>query len=476
MMAQVTKVLLWGFCLWCFWWLTVGASLSFPNVEDLSLAALPRDQGLLASVRTVMLSYDGRYFTNLLHGINPLAWDMPAGYVLMPLVGMAGMVTSLMFLLRAIGAGKHWRNRLLAALLFLCVHFALSPSLPHDLYVMVSSFVYMWPWTFFFLWMGSYVRFYRAGSAQWLLLCMVALGCGIGMNEMFLPLHAIAVSIVCFHAMMMRGRASAKTILPVAIVAFFAALLFVTSPGISNRLASDSQGFAADHLLRMMQLCATDLADNLWHWAMGNSFIIPSSMAVAMLMRGSVGGKRWNKWASVLLLLVAPLVLYLMALGFYLPVGNEQVYPSRIYTSILYGVQLWVIGLLLCIGSLVRFSETIRKVTNLLAAVVLGATLLIADSNYATLGQEYREGILTEYHNQMKQRYEVLNTAAKSSDIWKQAVIRPLTATPTTILLYSDVGNNRSPDYWNRAYEMYFRLDEVMLEGDTLTKCNILFP
>jgi hypothetical protein len=43
--ATVTKVMLWGFCGWCLWWLTVGAWHSFPNVEDLSLTALPRDQG-----------------------------------------------------------------------------------------------------------------------------------------------------------------------------------------------------------------------------------------------------------------------------------------------------------------------------------------------------------------------------------------------------------------------------------------------
>jgi hypothetical protein len=94
----------------------------------------------------------GAIFTNLLHGINPLAVDRTDGYMLVPLVGILALTASLTFLFSSLKLGKRLADRAMAALLLVCVHFALTPSLPYDLYVMISSIVYMWPWVFICLW------------------------------------------------------------------------------------------------------------------------------------------------------------------------------------------------------------------------------------------------------------------------------------------------------------------------------------
>ena len=69
-------------------WLTTGAWFSFPNAEDLSVSFKPRDMGIFYSVVQLLREYDGRYFTNLLHALNPLAFGAIEGYWLMPLLGI----------------------------------------------------------------------------------------------------------------------------------------------------------------------------------------------------------------------------------------------------------------------------------------------------------------------------------------------------------------------------------------------------
>ncbi len=61
--------------MWCLGWLFTGAYFCNPNAEDLSLCAIPRDYGIVFSISNLLNTYDGRYFTNFLHGFNPLAFD-----------------------------------------------------------------------------------------------------------------------------------------------------------------------------------------------------------------------------------------------------------------------------------------------------------------------------------------------------------------------------------------------------------------
>jgi len=234
--------LLFAAAFWCVGWLGIGAYFCHPNAEDFSLCVIPRDQGILYSIINLLTTYDGRYFTNLLHAINPLAFNWLAGYKLMPIVGILLLLLAVWFFLETLFHSPSSKFLLLFSLLFTCIHFALAPSLPHDLYWMVSSFVYIYPWTFTLLWIGAYIRYVYAKNHRaellWFCVTAIALICCIGMNEMFLVTNSVLLLVLLiwsWHS----GQREFKHTLPLAIIGVSCILFFVTCPGISFRISQN---------------------------------------------------------------------------------------------------------------------------------------------------------------------------------------------------------------------------------------------
>ena len=50
---------------------------------------------------------------------------------------------------------------------------------------------------------------------------------------------------------------------------------------------------------------------------------------------------------------------------------------------------------------------------------------------------------------------------------WRIAVLPPLENTPRSIFMAPDIKANKLEYFWNNAYEKYFNVDEIRLEGDT---------
>ena len=53
---------------------------------------------------------------------------------------------------------------------------------------------------------------------------------------------------------------------------------------------------------------------------------------------------------------------------------------------------------------------------------------------------------------------------------WQVATIDSITPGNSAIYYGPDLGYNRNPVYWNLAYEIYFKVDEVKREGDVAQK------
>lgn len=60
------------FIFWAYCWFLLAAFFAQPNAEDLSLIANAKKDGILTSAAMLLNTYDGRFFTNILHGLNPL--------------------------------------------------------------------------------------------------------------------------------------------------------------------------------------------------------------------------------------------------------------------------------------------------------------------------------------------------------------------------------------------------------------------
>lgn len=469
------------FCLWGLGWLAVGAYYCNPNAEDIFLTVDSIDVGILYSIKALLASMDGRYFTNLLHTVNPLSFHWINGYKLMPVVAILFFVSSLFFLLSAFIGNRF--SLLTISLLFTLTFIILSPSLPHQLYWMVSSFVYFWTWCFIFLWIGSFIRFIKSKENKsemlWFLATLISMVCAIGMNEMFLIVSGIMITVMLVYTFITNRIKFIKTI-PLALTGMAALLFFISSPGIISRMNKnkvDNRSFIDSELILQT---VNDYRDTMLH-LFENGILI--CLIVFMIANAEkIYNSKWNFSAKTIILTMASffLVSYLMNFAFYIPMQKEAGhYPARVYNSsilpILFALIFFLPLLIYQILCKTNFYHFFRHkiVSTVILAIMLGFTI-ITENNIHNIKSEFDSGVLQAYDMEMKNRYDILHHASSEDLCWKLAVVNKIEKMPSTISFYPDIEPNRNPQVWNIAYEKYFKLSEVRLKNDTVYKSNYI--
>lgn len=469
---------------WCIGWLFVGAYYSFPNAEDLSLSYVSRESGVWYSIKSLLISYDGRYFTNFLHAINPLAFDWVAGYKLMPVIGILFFISSLWFFFFTIFKTPYKLNLLLFSILFSVVHFALAPSLPHDLYWMVSSFVYLYPWAFTFLWVGAYLRYIHCDvylfKILWFLFTVIAMICCIGMNEMFLVTNVVLILSILYLSQKASRQKLIDTI-PIVIIGVACIVFFITSPGISLRMASNiPDGGSLYNFKGIVQSIIDYKLTSINFFFNGIaffSFLLVLIHTSGIQFRYNMPEVFWRTRYSISLLFFLLIIACLMTMAYYLPMQIDSGYPDRIFNSVVILQQLIffvltpVILFKLDIINKISSSISIRQTLTFFLLLLLMVLILKPGNNISEIYKEYCSGIFDKYNRNMNQRYSAIMEARGKDDCWRIAVLDSLEIPPRTIYYGPDIVTNRKVDYWNASYEVYFKIDEVRLQGDTVQKC-----
>ncbi len=141
----------------------IGCYYTRPNTETLEITADVMRSGLLPAAEKMMLSYDGRYFTNLLHGLNPVARGYFDAYNFLPLAAIALFTFAVYFWLRTFFDVSR-KKGVPAALLFVFVHFGLSPDISSELFNMIAVYVYLYGSSLWLIWTAAAFRYYTAGN------------------------------------------------------------------------------------------------------------------------------------------------------------------------------------------------------------------------------------------------------------------------------------------------------------------------
>jgi len=482
---RITSLLLSLYSTWCLFWLMVGAWHCFPNAEDLSLSVEAIEKGFFGSIQGLLMQYDGRYFTNALHALNPLVQGWFMGYQLMPVIGILSVVLSLWFVLSALTTGSAWHwKALLLSLTYLMVHLSVTPSLSHDLYWMVSSFVYMWPWAFFFLFLGSLLRYMRTPEGMlrnlWFLLCSASLVCGIGINEMFLVLYSVVLMMMAYAAWR-KGWRTFISVLPLLIVGLSSMVFFVSCPGIVHRMAEQDVVRDWSHVVAVASVSSGHLSSFFLEIWFGNLTVLPwvmvASIAIPEDLRVRLSRVPWSHVAVYSA--IGLFCIWAMTWAYYWPMGADAVAPRRVQTSLLYGIQIWTWGLMARImaSGWQNPSGNRSFSPQMLIPVMLAVTMCVdvtaSRNNITDIHREYSEGILPGYREQMLERHHLLGGVSREG-AWNVAVVPPITHLPVTIFSTPLIYPNRYEPCWNHAYEHYYRLDEVRLSTDTVSKLKTL--
>ena len=456
----------------------MGAYYAFPNSEDLVLALDSRDQGIINSATILLRTYDGRYFTNILHGINPLAFNWVGGHRLMPLFAISFCVGTLYYFLRAFLSAWFTKSEaiVLSAAVYL-LHFWTVPSLSHELYWMVSSFVYLYPFPFIFLWTGSTYHYLYTFQGGWknvaaFVASGLSLWAAIGLNEMFLSVN-LSLLVLGGLYFFCSDRKKLKEFIPLVMIGITSIIFFVSCPGPWQRMNENSPGggvlFVVGRLLN--DAYAVFLNFSVVNWTA--LLFVAGITAWYTVVRKKEPKNVDNK--SIILACAYLLVLGASTLLPYYTVMNEGYIPYRVYGSFVFA--LHAIMIIVSITVLARYVKSksrvfflLQHVVGVLAAVTLFAHSLMGQwhypykNNVGLIRGQYMSGVLQEFESEMKKRYRALNSKNHLPYANRIIELEPLSKMPDPVYHMPDIYPPGSEDEaWNGYWEDYFEVNEIIL-------------
>ena len=183
-----------------------------------------------------------------------------------------------------------------------------------------------------------------------------------------------------------------------------------------------------------------------------------------------------NTFNNLLLLALSTMIIgYAMTLAYYLPMQTTINYPARIFNSII-TIFLLILFVLLPLSIKQIYDSRIlavilkyKVILNFSLCIMLLFVLKISNNNIHKLCTEFNAGILQNYDEQMKLRYAIINKVKANSSLYKIAEVPQIVNAPRTNYYGPDIIANRESSYWNQGYEMYFGIDEIWLDGDSLS-------
>jgi hypothetical protein len=171
---------------------------------------------------------------------------------------------------------------------------------------------------------------------------------------------------------------------------------------------------------------------------------------------------------KVLLLIFLMLGITLSTAAYYFTIAGPGDNADRIYNVVYSGFFLtMIIGWVLFFHSRTS-AQLLRPIYTVIALLLFFTSSLIANDNVHLVWREWKNGQISAFDQQVKLRIETIREAAASANLCKIVYVKSYYQPPRSIWHNSDIAPNRQHYYWNRAYERYFGVDEVRLEGDSV--------
>ena len=456
--------------------LLLGAIHSAPNAEEFELSSGPRDIGVIRFLANLFIRYDGRYSTNLLHAFNPLSINWIAGYKLLPIIATSLLVLSMKYIFDSLFEATQKHTILLLAMLSSFVMMGAVPSLPYTLYWAGASFVYLYPCIFSLFFIGSLVRYIRSCSSsanmKYFFLSSIALFFGVGFNEMFLPFYGLLLSGLFLYYFFF-DKSVLRQLMPIIMVGVMSILFFIAAPGVSARLSDSDKPFSIKILTNNM----VNLIDTL-----SSEFSLPIVIFLLLYVCYLAVSKqlvlRFDLKKKHLIIIITTMVAlpFLMAIAYYYPKQSMYGYPERIYAPTIF--IFLMLQLIFVVGASKLFAHKIEQVkvsqlkwVGVIVLLFLGLDLVVGENNIALLYQDFRTGKLSHFKQFTDERFAQLALASQNNDEYTFITVPKLDDNyPTSIYTYPDEETNRANSIWNKYHEEYFKLNTIMVAGDTTQK------
>jgi len=465
--------LLFASILWGFGWIALGANFSYPNAEDLGIAANFNQLGFTSCFSKMLIYNDGRYSANAFHGISPLVWSTYRYYLFLPVFSVLLFWVSLFILFKSLL--DNFKNSIAAIFsgVSIVALFSVFISTSATIYCWGGTLVYVYPCSFTLLWIGFIVYYFHTARGIYFVLSALSLFVSTGFNEMFLGLTPVLLLLLFLYTFFFEKK-ELLTITSLIAVGLSGICLLVFAPGSSQKIGSNFS--ISERLLDMSfwgyflnhyKISAAEFFSHTPIWT--------SILFLGIAIAGYLKKEKLNN-SKLIFFLIASLSVLIstlpMALIFFLPMAAMGEVQERVFTPI---YVLLFVSTVMLLG--ITVSVFIKKVyplyKNIMLAILacihlIGLTAM--DGNYKSIKRAYLDGETSIFASQMEHRFTMFESAARTDNKWKKVSIPALNSYPKIIYYPTEPEPNRKSVNWNFAYEEYFKLDEVLLIGDTLVR------
>jgi hypothetical protein len=456
--------------------LLIGIYYCHANVEDLELAIYSRELGVYNAWLRLLTTYDGRYSTNLMQGINPLVINNILGYKWMILVGLALLNLAIYTAIKKSFEGVKSLYVFIATLSFSVLYFQQCGSTAYALYWMGSSFVYLYPSIFLLFNIVLFIPYIKTSvpSVLYFFPLTVMLILSIGYSELFLPLYLFLSFLIPIYVYYNYPKLLPRVI-PLSIIMWLGISFMITSPGLyfrfndsdlNNHLnrqiilsSLQNYGIEIKTLLNFPLLLLVILSAILWEsskWSFGHLF------------------SQINLGWVLFLFLTLP---YLMSLPYFVTKYSPFEYPVRIYIPIVF-VQYVIVFFFIVPILLNKYSnlifKSIYKLAGFLFLLLFTFQIWSGKGQVGLLLHELLDNKLCDFDTQMTQRYLKLAESRNSKSTYILVELDTLKIYPKSLYTHPDKEFNRNNTKWNKFIEGYFGIDEVKTFGDTTCRFQYL--
>lgn len=443
-------------------WIVIGAFYSYPNAEDLTESAFSRDHGVFPRLIDTLQIVDGRYTTNFLHGFNPLTFGYYYAYQLMPIILFLLLFTGVYFLLKALSkTGKnHFVHSFTLVILFLG-----AMDLSSSFFWMICSFVYLYPIVFILFFFNFFIRYIRTKTIIYFFLSLVFIFLTVGSSELSIPtVGGILIGLLCYY---WDNKEIKKAIFLLISVYLISSVLLLTSPGVLIRMSHYEESSSVS-IISVLKWSLKYTSDTFATFK-----VIPLFLYLIIFTKTYFNKpnkiKRSKRKIDLIIVIGFGMIYAIWFVVIY--AKGDEGFSSRVTTFPI--AIATFIAILLYSKVILLFKQTKLSQSIILIMIVF---FTYNNSSYSLVRKDFKSNKLSVFKEEMDLQYRVLSAPKKcdSSCISKYAIndIAEFLPESVTDSPVKYLKKNRSDLGGNRAYEKYFKIDEVGLKEDTIHVLN----
>ncbi len=442
-------------------------ALSFYNhpsaVDDYCYIYTVREHGWIGGMSKYYNEWTGRYFGIFLNHSNPLIFDSFAGFKILSLLLITGLLASICFLIRTVlpTLPAFSLPGLTGVVMFLFL--MKLPSIAEQFYWVASFVTYTVPSIMILLWVSLTIRWYRSRDKRARNLiaaaCCFLVFASIGCSETTLLLMIVLIGTWFFHRIVIVKKLDMLMLL-VMITALFSCYLLFSSPGNTARLEGNP---ISGNIPGATVATARFIAKAVQDWLTTTPLLLFTLCWMLMLGRMGLPGISGFSMPVWLPLMSFPALLFVVVFPSFYAISIELDPTLRVVNSLYF---FFLLGWFYVTGaiaySISRFMPAyfLRQGwanTVFLVICAIGIVFSLRSShNFKTVYRDWLKGKAGAYNLEMKERYNILKDKNNPNP-----VIPPIRNRPESLFV-GDIENDPK-HWWNWCMAGYFGKESIRL-------------